>query len=754
MRTADNFAIELYLFSKGQFPVCPENYEIYTGGRHYTIINQSTIIMKRFYQLLLAAFACVVVMACNEDDAPQAGKGNQGIPPTAKVEVTMKDAFVEGTVKDTDGNPLDAVVITSGETTVTTDRNGNFSMNEIADASGRFVLKFSKSGYFPITRSGVFEKSLSIYVVMQPKSGTNTLNTTFSAEVEETMEADGMQVNIPASSLVTEDGFIYSGNVQAEMLYLSPDNENFAEMMPGGDMAAQRSDESEAMLLSYGMVEVSLIDDSGKPLQLKEGEKSKMTFPIPESMRNNPPTSIPLWYFDENAGLWIEEGAATLEGDVYVGMVNHFSWHNLDVPAERVTITGKVTDCQDRPVPRVLVTVEQTSAMTRNDGTYTVYVPENTPVPVTVKSEDYYGYTPEVTVDVAGFPGGSTVRNVDIELPCLPLIKGRVMNTAGSLVVARLYCEYSVNGVSNITEAAFTNSSTGEFSLRVPLDAAGEAVLYVEPIGGETVSREIFLNGEDLTVNIEISQIIDDDGDGVVTIKDLNGNLLAVHQLETEGAVLAMLQGSFAFTTGVQMCAEGMFMVASETYDGESNSIDDVQVALYTITDSYSADAFSSETGHVDIIKRTDNEVTFAVTAEGSYVDTAGQEYKATLVSTVTCNVGYSANARYNVTDWSSLRGGSVVPQLKVPIDMVAFITSMGLEVEALYYEGTMADVESMIRILENNGWTMLYNNETGTQYEVIYMNAMGAMVSFTFSSAGIDAPEGRTYPICVVLIV
>ena len=71
-----------------------------------------------------------------------------------------------------------------------------------------------------------------------------------------------------------------------------------------------------------------------------------------------------------------------------------------------------------------------------------------------------------------------------------------------------------------------------------------------------------------------------------------------------------------------------------------------------------------------------------------------------------------------------------------------------------LYYDGTMADVESMIRILENNGWTMLYNNETDTQYEVIYMNAMGAMVSFTFSSAGIDAPEGRTYPICVVLIV
>lgn len=69
-----------------------------------------------------------------------------------------------------------------------------------------------------------------------------------------------------------------------------------------------------------------------------------MTFPIPETMRDNPPPTIPLWYFDDESGLWVEEGIATLQGDVYVGEVGHFSWHNLDVPAERVSISGKVTD--------------------------------------------------------------------------------------------------------------------------------------------------------------------------------------------------------------------------------------------------------------------------------------------------------------------------------------------------------------------------------------------------------------------------
>ncbi|MBQ3538782.1 MAG: hypothetical protein IJA46_03030 [Bacteroidaceae bacterium] len=713
---------------------------------------------QHLFHCLLVAFMSLATIACNSDDDSSKNPespSNPETPPSVKVEVTMKDAFVEGTVKDTSGNPLEAVTITSGDITTNTDKNGNFSMNKIADASGRFVLKFTKNGYFTITRSGVFNENLSISVVMQPKGDSNTLSTTFSSTADETLEAEGMQVDIPASSLVTPDGKEYTGTVQADMLYLSPDNDNFTEMMPGGDLAAVRSDESDAMLISYGMVEVSLTDSDGNPLQLKEGEQSQMTFPIPESMKSNPPATIPLWYFDENAGLWIEEGEATLSGDVYVGNVNHFSWHNLDVPAERVTITGKVTDCKERPVSRVLVTVEQTSAITRSDGTYTVYVPEYTPVKVTVESKDYYNYSPEASAEVAGQPGGTTVRNVDLELPCLPVISGRVINTAGSLVIARIYCEYDINGKSTTSDAAYTNATTGEYSLRISPEASGPAILYIEPSGGETVTRGIFLDGEDLTVNIEINQMIDEKADNVVTIKDLDGNLLTAATVDPATAILILAPNALAYTATVQMCDEGTLIIGSETYDGSSSSAEDVSVAFYSITYPDNMHAFVCETGHVDIIERSETETIILVTADGKYTDASGVERDAIFTATLSGKVSYSTDGvRTNVTDWSSLKCGAIVPQLKVPIDLVAVINTMGMEIETLYYNGTRADAEAMQKILLDNGWQEMSADYTESGFTVVYMNANWAIVSIGYDENGLEAPDGNRYPISVVPMV
>jgi hypothetical protein len=100
-----------------------------------------------------------------------------------------------------------------------------------------------------------------------------------------------------------------------------------------------------------------------------------------------------------------------------VGSVTHFSWHNLDVPAERVTIREKVTDCENNPVSYVKITVEQTAAVTNSKGEYSVFAPSNTPVTVKVKSEDYGSYSPEVSHNVPGKPGGTVVTQ-DIKLPC------------------------------------------------------------------------------------------------------------------------------------------------------------------------------------------------------------------------------------------------------------------------------------------------------------------------------------------------
>jgi hypothetical protein len=238
------------------------------------------------------------------------------------------------------------------------------------------------------------------------------------------------------------------------MLYLEPNNEVFTDMMPGGDMTAVRAGTGlQTQLLSYGMADVSLTDNAGNALQLKDGTSSQLTFPIPSGMESNPPATIPLWYFDEERGIWIEEGTASLQGNIYVGTVEHFSWHNLDVPGERVTIRGKVTDCEDKPVSYVKVTVDQTAAVTDSKGEYSVYVPAATPVTVTVKSKEYGYYAPEVSHNVAGKSGGAVVTQ-DLKLPCITQEPGD--NSVFTINAASI--TYLMNG----TEAIITFDNFGK----------------------------------------------------------------------------------------------------------------------------------------------------------------------------------------------------------------------------------------------------------------------------------------------------
>lgn len=721
----------------------------------------------KFWYLLMLGFLSfsVVATSCSDEDeeivqpAPPVEPDNPDKPdvpkpPEINVTVTMKEAAVEGMVTDIDGLPLTGVNISSGDAQTTTDDKGWFSFERIASANGRFVFTFKKDGYFTVTRSGAFKDNLSLQVVMQGKnSGDNVVSTSFTATAENTLKADGMEVVIPASALVTASGEAYTGTVKADMLYLSPDNENFTTMMPGSDMAAVRTDRSDATLISYGMVEVSLTDGSGNPLQLKEGNQSEMTYPIPESIKDNPPATIPLWYFNEEAGVWVEEGVATLKGDVYVGSVSHFSWHNLDVAEERVTIKGKVTDCEGRPVSRVLVTVDQTSEITRSDGSYSVYVPANTPVTVTVKSEDYYSYSPEASVPVAGQPGGTTVDNINLELPCTPVVSGRILNSCGELTVASIWCEYTLNGKSCTTIPVWTDVTTGNFTFRLPMTATGKGIIHVQPVGGSEITKEVTLTGGDLTVNVELCQDIETT-DNVLTISRPDGEVIRAFSIDVSQAIFGVAEGTLAYIA--PLLESGSFILGIENYSDDVKTYEDATAVMYAASSETDLYGFTSEKARVDVLSRTDSSIKMSVSATGQYFDMNGTEEQAFLTGTVSGEFKVSSDYRTNVTDWSSLACAKAIPQLLLPIDLVAVITVPMLgEVEALYYKGSVAEVDRISKILTDAGFSLM--SEEGDGKDTItrsYMDNNWSMISINFDTNGNQAPDGNSYPIMVVPLV
>jgi hypothetical protein len=361
--------------------------------------------MKKLFSLLMIALMAIAMffVGCK--------RGNDNPNPSGN----MQAVALQGIVTDDLGTPLNGVKVTSGSVSVTSGSDGTFRFTEAEVINKRAVIKFEKNGYFTLTRSGVKQSEMFIKAALYPKGNSDiSVQTNFDTKDGATLQVPaGMKVKFPEASIMRADGSAYSGKVKADMLYLDPNNENFTSLMPGGDLAALRTDNSEVMLISWGMTEVTLTDESGKPLQIKSGSKAETTFPIPAGMESNPPATIPLWSFDDTKGIWIEDGVATLKGNVYVGEVTHFSWCNLDEPKKQVIIKGKVVDCESKPVPFAQVFAGQTAIYTNSKGEYSGAIPEQTPVTITAVanggSDSHY---------VPGQPGGTTYYVPNLKVPC------------------------------------------------------------------------------------------------------------------------------------------------------------------------------------------------------------------------------------------------------------------------------------------------------------------------------------------------
>lgn len=430
-------------------------------------------ILDVLFKLVFVAVAFAVIPSCSKD-----GKINH----------------LSGVVRDDEGKPLKDVVVTSANVSVKTDENGIFNLEHITQIDNRFVVDFSHAGYFNVVRSAFCDQTEMIEVMMLPTKKEGVSNSTsFNSQKGGTVSVGKMNVNIPKNSLVKSDGTPYTGKVDFKMLYLDPNTEHFAATMPGGDLAAKDTS-GEVALVSYGMVDVVMTDANGGKLQLKKGTKSELTFPIPAGMENKAPNEMPLWSFNENNGVWEKSGMAVRQGDVYVGTVGHFSWVNLDDPKQFVVLKGKVKDSDGNPISGLRLTIEQVSAITLPDGSYSVRIPCDTEVNIKVKSADFNNYSPEVSVKVPAQPGNSTFTQ-DITLPSLPIVKGKISNTCGDNYNFILYCKYiDAQGDSACTGMTICKKN-GEFNLRLPIGCTSP-VLYVSQPDGQKVEHVFTYSGE------------------------------------------------------------------------------------------------------------------------------------------------------------------------------------------------------------------------------------------------------------------
>lgn len=178
---------------------------------------------------------------------------NGGNNPSEIVEGEMTEYQLSGFVKDVDGTPIGGVTVSSGISTVSTNTLGFFEFSKVNMVDSRSVVRFSKDGYFDIVRSmnQVYGNGGESWEVVMCKKGNGDFTSvkTYGSSTAQTLQAGGMKIEMPANGYqIDATGTAYTGKVKTDMLYLNPNNDVFAEMMPGGDLAAVRSDGSEAKL--------------------------------------------------------------------------------------------------------------------------------------------------------------------------------------------------------------------------------------------------------------------------------------------------------------------------------------------------------------------------------------------------------------------------------------------------------------------------------------------------------------------------
>lgn len=466
--------------------------------------------------MLFALCAMLTVTACSSND----GDGDT-VNWTPTTNGMVSSAF-SGFVKDIYEMPLRNVTVTSGDQTTTTDLNGYYKLDKVNAVKGRVVVKFQKQGFMTVVRSLPGQNNARLDMNMK-ECTTKTFSSATATPVVMSGTNGQMTVNLPADAYVTESGEAYTGQVKVSAAYLNPDDESFSDQMPG-DLSALRTDNSEAQLISYGMVAVELTGADGQKLQLAEGKTATLAFPVPDKFKDNDPlpATIPLWSFDEATGLWVEEGVATYDATLkaYVGEVSHFSWHNLDQPELRATLNVKVLDANGNAVPHIIVNVDgQRTPRTNNDGIATCIVPSNTPMVIWVPSESYGNYADVYTPYDSEHPEYGGYWNLDddklvkqknvtlapqqemtitLTMPnILPTISGKVTNEGTGSQLCIVWVQYG-----NAETAHFITDKDGNFSLLAPANYTGPATLYAQYGDGYQVSKQFDITGEDVVVNL------------------------------------------------------------------------------------------------------------------------------------------------------------------------------------------------------------------------------------------------------------
>jgi hypothetical protein len=274
----------------------------------------------------LSSTAIIVLLAtasCSSKEAPKPTGGGAGT--------------VAGLVSDiSTGARLSNVTVSDGTHSTTTDAQGEFTLSGLA--SGTTKLSLTKEGYAPGYANAKVSDTAEATLVSLKKAGTlQTYRPTSSATISQTTEAGPYALIFTPNSLDTSDA-----NLRVSVTPLDPTKEQAA--LPGSLIAGGAS---PSVLQPVTFAEFTILDSTGKRVDLKAGASATVELPVPPSLRSQFPLGATMhcYAYSSSTGKWEDfvDGTVVVSSvdgrtPVLKASIRHFSWYGA---------APQGTDCAD-----------------------------------------------------------------------------------------------------------------------------------------------------------------------------------------------------------------------------------------------------------------------------------------------------------------------------------------------------------------------------------------------------------------------
>lgn len=319
---------------------------------------------------IVPALCFVVLAACSGED------GVSPPPPPP-----LSNGTLTGRVIASDGSGgIANATIEVGAARASSGADGSYTFS--VPAADRTVVRVEADGFAENVRVTRVQIGQSTSLTVQLLRNGVTQNVATAAGGTVTVPGSSAQVVLPPGGLIPRSGGAPAASV---MVSVTPINVATTTRNMPGDFTTSASG-TITQIESFGAMLIDVRDSNNVRYGLAPGSISTIRIPV-STRSSNVPVTIPLFYFDDSTGRWIQDGQATLVGTgsnrYYEGPVSRLIYWNADLVTETIIVTGCVRDISGQPVDNALVEADgidysgSSRAYTGTDGSFQIPIRMN-----------------------------------------------------------------------------------------------------------------------------------------------------------------------------------------------------------------------------------------------------------------------------------------------------------------------------------------------------------------------------------------